>query len=241
MTAAIRTHENQAGAGSQKYVPAMGHAGLERLYDPLVRLTLRERLFKGRLVDQMRIQPEQRVLDIGCGTGTLALMIKQRNPQAHVFGIDGDASVLAIARRKFAQAGLDITLEQAMSFALPFEPDSFDRVASSLMLHHLTRENKLRTLREAARILKPGAELHVADFGKPANGFLRAISLPALLGEPSMVRDNLQGLLPELIAAAGFMDVHETARFNTLFGSISLFQATKSGEMQAAGAEGELR
>jgi ubiquinone/menaquinone biosynthesis C-methylase UbiE len=91
---------------SRGYVPALSFDALTRFYDPLVALTLRERKLKGRLLEQARIAPGHAVLDVGCGTGTLALMAKQREPRARVVGLDGDPAVLAIARRKLARAGV---------------------------------------------------------------------------------------------------------------------------------------
>lgn len=221
------TRSNLAG-DHQKYVAAVRHSRLNWLYDPLAHL-MRDRHIKTRLVEQMRIQPGHRVLDVGCGTGTLLLLIKGRHPESEVLGLDGDTGILEIARQKAARAGLDVKLQEAMAFSLPFAGETFDRVASTLMLHHLTRENKLRTLREAYRVLRPGGELHVADFGKPQSALTRFISLPALLGEPSMVRDNLEGLIPDLIGQAGFERVELTGSVGTVFGTVTLYVGRKPG------------
>ena len=116
------------------YVPALGFDWLTRFYDPLLALTLRERALKGRLVDQA---------DVGCGTGTLAILAKARQPQARVVGLDGDGAVLAIARRKIARAGVDVELREGLANSDPtFTPASFDRILTSLVLHHLTTEDK---------------------------------------------------------------------------------------------------
>ena len=62
-------------AGS--YIPALRIRALTRFYDPVVALTTREREFKQRLIDQLGPAPGQRILDLGCGTGTLALLVKE--------------------------------------------------------------------------------------------------------------------------------------------------------------------
>jgi len=139
-----------------EYTPALGYDWLTSLYDPLIRWTMRESTFKGQLVGQARIDVGHRVLDVGCGTGTLTLLIKRKQPAAEVFGLDGDPKVLKIARAKALREGMDITLEYGMAFGLPHPNDSFDRVLSSLLFHHLTRENKIRTLKEVFRVLRPG-------------------------------------------------------------------------------------
>ena len=227
-------HSGNNSGAEQAYVHALKYARLNSLYDPLLRLTMRESLFKGRLVEQMNLEKGQRVLDVGCGTATLTLLLKKTHPDAEVTGIDGDPGILEIARKKTAKAGLQIAFDEGMAYALPYADGSFDRVVSSLMLHHLTRENKQRALREAWRVLRPGGELHVADFAKPHTALMRLIALPALLGASSMVRDNLQGRLPDLIRSAGFEEVCERQRFQTIFGTLSLFSAIKMGAPPAA-------
>jgi len=145
-----------------------------------------------------------------------------------VIGLDGDSKVLAIARAKAAKAGLDVTLDHGMAFELPYPDDSFDRVFSSLLFHHLTREIKDRTLREVFRVLRPGGELHVADWGKPQNWLMRmAFLFVQMLDGFSTTVDNVSGLLPELFRAAGFEEVQETAQYATIVGTLSLYKARK--------------
>src|SRR3972149_904967 len=133
-------------ARREKYIPALGHDWLTPLYDPLLRWVMREETFKRRLIAQADIQPGQRVLDLGCGTATLTILIKQVHPDSEVIGVDADVKVLDIGRAKASKAGVDITLDHGMAFQLPYPDRSFDRVLSSLVLHHLTREDKRRTL-----------------------------------------------------------------------------------------------
>lgn len=139
-------------------------------------MTTREIAFKKALIEQAQIAPSNRILDLGCGTGTLAVLIKKQYPPTRMTGIDGDAKILNIARRKAVKERVEIEFDEGMSFALPCADGSFDRVLSSLFFHHLTRKNKLKTLHEVFRVLKPGGELHVADFGLPANLLMRIAS-----------------------------------------------------------------
>lgn len=135
-----------------------------------------------------------------------------------------------IARKKAAQANFDITLDEGMGFDLPYRDASFDRVVSSLVLHHLTRDHKVETLNEVHRVLRAGGEFHVADFGKPQNLLMRAASIPWRIFDGSQnTSDNVNGLMPELMRNAGFIEVHESARFMTLFGTLALYTARKSG------------
>lgn len=186
-----------------QYIPALSFDWLTPLYDPLVRWLMPESKFKGRLVEQARVRAGQRVLDIGCGTATLTILLKRTHPGAEVFGLDGDAKILEIARRKAARAGVEITLQEGLAFRLPHAAASLDRVLSSLMLHHLTAENKRLTLAEAFRVLRPEGELHVADFRRSNESL------------PSMMRE------------AGFGQVQERAVYRTLFGRLSLWRARR--------------
>jgi len=211
-----------------EYIPALKYDWLTPLYDPLVRWTLRESTFKRHLMKQAGIERGYQVLDLGCGTGTLTLLIKSHYPKAEVFGLDADPKVLEVARAKAAKAGLNVRLDHGMAFELPYPDASFDRVISSLLFHHLTREKKERTLREAFRVLRQGGELHVADWGKAQNKLMRtAFLLVQMLDGFETTADNVSGLLPKLFRAAGFEDIQEPTSYMTTVGTLSLYRARK--------------
>ncbi len=217
-----------AGKTQNKYIPALRYDWLTALYDPLLQITMRERTFKHRLVEQANIQPHHRVLDLGCGTGTLTLLAKARQPEAEIIGIDGDAKVLSIAKDKAVKAEVAITFDQGLSYELPYPDESFDRVLTSLLFHHLTRENKECTLREIHRVLRPDGELHIADWGKPQNTVMRyAFYMVQLLDGFETTTDNMQGLLPRFMAEAGLKQMRETTRLSTMFGTLSLYSARR--------------
>jgi SAM-dependent methyltransferase len=211
------------------YIPALSHDWLTPLYDTAIRWTMPEATFKRRLVTEARIERNQRILDLGCGTATLTLLIKSFHHDASVTGIDGDAEILQIGKRKAEKAALDITLAQGMAFDLPYRDSSFDRILSSLMFHHLTRQQKILTMKELGRVLRADGEVHIADFGKPHNLLMRVASFPWQLFDGSTTTaDNISGLLPELMGASGFVDVRESATYMTLFGTLSLYAACKA-------------
>lgn len=216
-------------AHERRYVPALGFAWLTGLYDPVLRVTLREDEFKTALVRQAALAPGERVLDLGAGTGTLTLLLKRAEPRAEVVGVDGDPEVLARARAKAAEAGVAIAFDEGMAYALPYPEASFDRVVTSLVLHHLARDDKRRALREAWRVLRPGGELHVADWGKAQNVLMRALFLGVqLLDGFASTADNVAGKLPAMFEECGFVDVQETARYATLYGTLTLWRARRS-------------
>jgi len=140
---------------TRTYLPAAGYDWSLPLYDPIVKLLGGD---KARMVllGQAALRPDYRVLDIGCGTGTLATLIKRFHPDVEVVGIDPDPKALARARRKSANAAVSIQFDQGFGDALPYADASFDRVLSSFMFHHLPPDEKGKTLRAVRRALKPG-------------------------------------------------------------------------------------
>jgi ubiquinone/menaquinone biosynthesis C-methylase UbiE len=210
----------------EKFIPALTYERLTPLFDPCLRLTTRERTFKKRLLDQAAIQPGQRVLDLGCGTGTLAIWTKQRHPGAEVVGLDGDPEVLERGRRKAAEGGIDVRLDEGMSFDVPYEDGSFDRVLSSLFFHHLMPDAKRSTAAEIARVLRPGGELHVADFGPPSDPYTWvAIQLLRRFDGMENTRENVEGKLPAIFTDAGLADARERDRMRVAFGSLRFYSA----------------
>ena len=158
------------------YLPAAGHDWTLPLYDPLVKLIGGDAA-RRVLVEQAGLQPGHHVLEIGCGTGTLLMAIARRQPAAHLTGLDPDPKALARARRKADAAAVPVRLDRGFSDTLPYADASFDRVFSCFMLHHLgDAAEKVRTLGEIRRVLKPGGELHLLDFTQPESSGVGALA-----------------------------------------------------------------
>ena len=208
---------------SSKYIPALRFQWLTPLYDPLLKWVMREETFKRKLIDQAGIQSGMKVLDLGCGTGTLTLMIKRAYPNACVSGMDGDPQVLAIARQK--SRDINIQWDQGLASSLPYPDYAFDRVVTSLVIHHLTQDDKRRALKEMYRALKPHGELHVLDFGAPHSSLARFMT--GYMRRLEEVADNFDGLIPHFITEAGFGFVIEAEHFLTMFGPLSLWRTVK--------------
>lgn len=209
-----------------RYVPALAYRGLTPAYDAVVRLTTREATFKSALLDQADLQPGQRVLDLACGTATLTIAAKQRQSGIDIIGLDGDPEILARAKTKALRAGAEIEFREALSTQMPFANATFDVVTCSLFFHHLSTDAKRRSFAEIARVLKPGGDLHVADWGRAHNPLMRfAFYGIQLLDGFANTADNVAGRLPGLMHEAGLVDVRETRKFSTMWGTLSLYRA----------------
>ncbi len=212
-----------------EFIPSFKYDWLTPLYDPLIGLILPERSFKNRLVNQALINSGEKVLDIGCGTATLTLLIKRKHRDATVMGLDADGKVLEIAKTKSATSNLDIVFDHAMAFELPYSNNYFDHVFSSMVFHHLTREKKILTIKEVLRVLRLGGWFHVADWGKPHNLLSRISFLVIQLFDGfENTSDNINGLLPQMFRDCGFEEVRETTTYKTVFGTISMYKVRKS-------------
>lgn len=157
--------------------------------------------FRGRLrelryraADLARLQPGEAVLDVGCGTGTLALIAKERvGDTGRVYGIDPGPRQIARARSKAARRGANIDLRVGVIEQLPFPDQSFDVVLSTMMMHHLPDDLKRRGLAEIARVLKPGGRVIIVDFKRSEKHAARGVRMGAgtidIGGQPALMKD----------------------------------------------------
>ncbi len=214
-----------ATSDPRSYIPALRFRALTRFYDRLMAATLKEDALRRILIEQAGVQPGHRVLDLGCGTGTFAVMLKRAVPLAEVIGLDLDPEALEIAERKARDAGVEITLRAGPATDPPFEDATFDRVTSTFLFHHLVRADKLRALERVRAVLRAGGELHVADWGAPQNLAMRIAFLGVqILDGFETTADSVEGILPLLMEQAGFTRVSETRREMTVFGTLALYR-----------------
>ena len=213
-------------AAEDRYVTATGLRGLTRFYDSIVALTMRERLFRGRLSRQVLagLPAQACIADVGAGTGTFAIGLAAAAPTAAVVAIDGDPEVLALAQDK--DGATAVRWKQGLADELPLADHSCDRVAMSLLLHHLDAAGKRAALAEAHRVLRPGGRLHIADWGRPQDPLMRAgLFTLAIFDGFDGIRDHAAGRLPLFIEGAGFGELCRHDRLRTAWGSLELLSA----------------
>ncbi|HEV2791080.1 MAG TPA: class I SAM-dependent methyltransferase [Solirubrobacterales bacterium] len=209
-----------------KYVPAARWRAFTRLYDPVLALTMREKRFRAEMLRRMDgdLSAGGTVVDVGCGTGTFALALKERRPDVRVVGVDGDEEILALARAKPGASRIE--WREGLAQELPAPTESADVVTISLVLHHLLPEDKRRALVEMRRILKPGGRLHVADWGRPSDPLMSgAFFVAQAIDGFDRTADHRAGRLPKFIEAAGFGAVERYGRLRTGFGVVELLTA----------------
>ena len=213
---------------NNQYIPALRFHWLTNIYDWLISSFMPEKKFKSALLENANIQVADLVLDFGIGTATLSIMAFEKMPAALYTGIDIDEKILTIAKNKIEAQKAMITLVKYNGSELPFADNTFHRVISSLVFHHLTSVQKVQAFSEIKRVLKPGGELHIADWGKPSNFLMRGLfHLVQLLDGYKTTDDNIKGKLPELIKSSGLEVVQTNQNYNTLLGSIQLFSSKK--------------
>ncbi|HJR59943.1 MAG TPA: methyltransferase domain-containing protein [Vicinamibacterales bacterium] len=205
------------------YLPAAGHDWFLPIYDPLTKL-LGVDTARRALLEQAGLQPGHRVLDVGCGTGSLAVLIKRLHPAVEVIALDPDPRALARAERKARRAAVSVRLHQGFADALGYPDATFDRVFSSMMFHHLEDGEKEGALREVRRVLRPGGRLELMDFLRP--GSRRHGPLARLLHAHHRLNDNVETRMLDLMAGAGFPQPAKRGERALVFGRVAYFQAT---------------
>lgn len=214
------------------FTPAAGLRWLTPLYDVGVAVATRERRWRHLLVGQIRPREGDVIADIGCGTGSLLVLLGRAAPGAHLVGIDPDPEVLRRAAAKAAAAGLAVELLRgfAEDAAALLAGRRVTKAVSSLVFHQMPLAGKATGLAAMHAALAPGGEVHVADYGLQRTRLMRGLfRLVQALDGRADTEPNARGVLPGLMCDAGFRGVAETAVIPTPTGSISLYRGRREG------------
>lgn len=175
---------------------------------------------------------EPRILDVACGSGTLALRLKARLPSAHVVGLDGDSAILRSARSKARRRQAEIHWVHGLSHSLPFPDHSFDAVVSSLFFHHLSPAGKRQAATEMSRVVRPGGTLLLADFDRPRNVWMNAAFLLAqMIDGFTNTADHRAGRIPGMLSDVGWKQIEIRRDWNTWLGTLTLLAARKDSPL----------
>ena len=208
-------------ASRRKYFPAAGLDWALPIYDPLAKLLGGDAIWSA-FVERMELAPGQRFLDIGCGTGTLAVLIQQLHPSIAVVGLDPDPGVLARATRKAERAGVEIHFDRGFSDQLPYADASFDRLFCNIF-SLLPREEKETTLGEVRRVLRPGGSFQLVDMVKTPPGF----SFWRLFKRTQRFEFCTEEKIFDLMREAGLTDARKTGQYKVWFWSFVSYQASR--------------
>ena len=196
------------------FLPTAGYDVFLPLYDPLVSFLGFDRA-RQELISQANIKEGQHILDIGCGTGTLAVLLKRRYAGVEVVGLDPDPKALRRAKSKVRRARISVQFDQGFADELPYKEESFDRVLSSFMFHHLEGQDREKTSREVWRVLKPAGSFHLLDFvsDHASHGFLHR-----LVHSHAELKANTDERILQLMNVAGFTNAEKMRAGSMFFG-----------------------
>lgn len=208
------------------FTPALGRRGLTGAYDFAIRLLTREREWRTALLDQVAPLGGQTILDVGCGTGSFAILMKQKAPGARIIGLDPDPDVLARAEIKARKAGVDIEWRQGFASDAAALGEHLDKAVSSLVLHQIPLAGKRSGIEAMFAALRPHGEIHIADYARqesPAMRFLFRQTVQCLDGVAD-TQPNADGAIEAILTELSGSPASAQRIIPTLTGAISLFR-----------------
>lgn len=187
----------------KKFLPAARFNALAERYDFILGWIGFDKKYRRQIIDILNLPNKKiRVLDVGCGTGTVAVELKQQKSKIELYGIDPDEKILALARKKIIKNSVSVHLKQAYAQKLPFPDNHFDAAYSSLVWHHIPDHAKQECFNEVFRVLKKDGRFVLSDFGKPKYWWLPSAAHFARFFEDG--KANYEGRIPAMMEKAGF-------------------------------------
>lgn len=215
------------------FTPALGRTELTGAYDLAIRLLTREKRWRAALLEQLAPSGRDRILDVGCGTGTFALLVKKAAPGAHVVCLDPDLAALKIAAAKARAAGVEIEWRQGFAHEADRLECSFTKAVSSLVFHQVPMEEKKRGIAAMARAVIPLGEVHIADYARQRSRFMRALfRIVQHLDGFENTEPNARGAIEAILADLDPDSARSRRTIRTPTGEISLFRLTVTPALQ---------
>lgn len=207
------------------FTPALGRPELTDSYDRAIRLWTRESVWRAALLNQVAPVDDQTILDIGCGTGTFAIMLKQAAPNARIIGLDPDPQILAIAAAKADRCGVVIEWRQGFSRDAAALAGSIDKAVSSLVFHQVSLAEKRAGLAAMLAAVRPGGEAHVADYARQKSLLMRVLFRLTVQRIDGLTdtQPNADGALEAILKELSGTPVQARRVVRTMTGAISLF------------------
>ncbi len=216
------------GPAPKPFTSALRFSFLTPAYDLLIRLFTREKAWRNKVAECLDLHESDHVLDVGCGTGSMAIMLKQLEPKCRVVAIDPDPKVLSIAKRKAEQAQVQIQWKQGFLDDQTIGVNQkFTKVLSTLVLHQTPVETKQQILKMLGGILEPSGTLCIADYGIQRTFAMKTMFrlIVQSVDGKSDTQPNADGIILKSLNEVGFRSAREETYFQTLTGSISVYVA----------------
>ena len=206
------------------FTPALGRPWLTAYYDAAIRILTRERSWRAQLLRLVAPRAGESIVDVGCGTGTFAIMLKKCAPLARIVGVDPDLQVLAIAREKAESAGVTIEWRRDFARNLGSEGSEFDKAVSSLVFHQVPPAEKEAGISAMLRAVHPGGEVYILDYAaQPGWLMTRLFQIVQRLDGWENTQANADGAIERILAALNGSPVKPKAVIRTPTGALSLF------------------
>lgn len=215
-----------------RFTPALGRASLTGAYDLAVGLLTRERIWRAALLAQLAPREGETILDVGCGTGTFAIMAKCAAPGARVIGLDPDDEILKRAAAKAQRAGVAIEWRRGFAHDAASRVGSVDKAVSSLVFHQTPLSEKWAGLAAMFAAVTPGGEIHVADYALQPDELMRRLFRLTVQRIDGMedTQPNADGALEAMLAELTGKPIAPETVIRTPTGAISLFKMKESFE-----------
>lgn len=207
------------------FTPALGRAKLTSVYDLAIRMLTRELTWRSALLEQVRPRNGEVILDVGCGTGTFAIMLKRAAPKARIIGLDPDPHILKRAAAKAVASGVEIEWRQGFARDAANTGETFDKIVTSLVFHQVGMAEKRTGIAALLAASRPGGEVHIADYVRQPSWSMRQLfRIVQLLDGYATTQPNADGAIEEILSQISAPTACPLKVIPTPTGAISLFR-----------------